>query len=176
MNLFRLDSTSVKKKSKFVAVWSEEEDSQLLNLVQKYGDSAWNRISKSLVGKSEIKCNMRWLELTNQSHFVSQGTWTENEDTILAEKVCIFGARNWTQIAKFLPGRIGKQCRERWHNHLSPNVNKTKWTKDEDNKILELHSRMGNRWCDIAKYLPGRTDNAIKNRFNSRLSRLIRCR
>jgi len=119
---------------------------------------------------------MRWLELTNQSHFVSQGTWTENEDTILAEKVCIFGARNWTQIAKFLPGRIGKQCRERWHNHLSPNVNKTKWTKEEDGKILELHSRMGNRWCDIAKYLPGRTDNAIKNRFNSRLSRLIRCR
>ena len=66
-----------KKKSKFKAIWTGEEDQILLELVQKYGDSSWNRISKYLGGKSEIKCNMRYLELTNQSHFVCQGTWTE---------------------------------------------------------------------------------------------------
>jgi hypothetical protein len=68
----------------------------LIDLVHKHGDTAWNRISKVLKGKSEIKCNMRWLELTNQSHYVSQGTWSEQEDRILAEKVAIFGPRNWT--------------------------------------------------------------------------------
>lgn len=83
------------------------------------------------------------------------------------------GAKNWGSVAEYLPGRIGKQCRERWHNHLDPTIKKEKWSQEEDRAILQLHSSVGNRWCEIAKQLPGRTDNAIKNRFNSKLKKHI---
>ena len=76
-------------------------------------------------------------------------------------------------MAKSLPGRIGKQCRERWHNHLDPKVSKRKWTVEEDSLIVKLHLVHGNRWCDIAKKVTGRTDNAIKNRFNSNLRKRL---
>ena len=76
-------------------------------------------------------------------------------------------------MSKSLPGRIGKQCRERWHNHLDPNISKKKWTLEEDMNIVRLHLVHGNRWCDIAKEVNGRTDNAIKNRFNSNLSKRL---
>jgi hypothetical protein len=68
-----------------------------------------------------------------------KGPWRLEEDHKLAENVHKYGAKNWSYIAQALPGRIGKQCRERWHNHLNPDIKKDKWTLEEDKAIIRLH-------------------------------------
>lgn len=123
--------------------------------------------------KTEVECMDRWLDLRNNTEdgTVKQikGNWTPEEDMILRKKVAEFGLKKWKEIANFLPGRIGKQCRERWYNNVDPNLNKEKWTIAEDLQLMELHKVYGNKWVQIQKQMPGRIDNDIKNRFNASL-------
>ena len=95
------------------------------------------------------------------------GHWTLEEDALLAKAVGTIGPRHWSQVAQLVPGRIGKQCRERWHNQLRPSIKKhTKWTRQEDLVLHQGISVLGHRWSEIAKSIPGRTDNQVKNRYN----------
>lgn len=103
----------------------------------------------------------------------SRGNWTKEEDQMLRDLVGQYGLKKWAVIATKLPsGRIGKQCRERWVNHLDVYVKKAPWTNEEDNVLIQGQKRLGNKWCAISKLLSGRPENAVKNRWNSIVNRL----
>lgn len=104
-----------------------------------------------------------------------RGPWTPREDTLLANYIQAHGEGHWRSLPKKAGLlRCGKSCRLRWMNYLRPNIKRGNITPDEDDLIIRLHSLLGNRWSLIAGRLPGRTDNEIKNYWNTHLSKRLR--
>lgn len=105
----------------------------------------------------------------------SRNSWTEQEDSLLAQIIQEKGAKKWSVLAKELnitlhndqPVRKGKHCRERWKNHLNPDLLKGLWTSEEDEFIQKKHQELGSKWSEISKLMIGRTENQVKNRWNS---------
>ncbi|KAM0919136.1 hypothetical protein ACQ4PT_008515 [Festuca glaucescens] len=106
---------------------------------------------------------------------LKKGPWTPEEDKRLRTYVEAHGEGNWNQVQRNAGlNRCGKSCRLRWANHLRPHLKKGPFSEEEEQLIIELHAKNGNKWAQMASKLPGRTDNEIKNFWNTRCKRLTK--
>lgn len=150
--------------------WTDEEDNSLRSALKEYGERKWKMISKKVVGRSPIQCLHRWTKILKPG--LIKGPWTAAEDEALIHWVEKQGPNKWAKCSKVISGRNGKQCRERWCNHLDPSIKKGGWSPEEDVIIFNVFQTIGPKWAFIAKYLQGRTENSIKNRFYSTIRKI----
>lgn len=150
--------------------WTHKEIESLKRLVLQHGED-WPAVAKTLPDKSEVQCMLKWRrEFAPNEAVKGIGTWTAEEDEWLKTLVGSIGPK-WADVAQQLPGRVAKQCRERYKNHLDPTLRKKEpWTEAEDATLLDLKDGpdgdFSTGWARICDHLPGRSYNDVKNRYN----------
>ena len=100
--------------------WSKDEDCNLTKAVAINNGKNWKKIAEVLPGRTDVQCLHRWQKVLNPE--LVKGPWSEEEDNLVIKLVEMYGPQKWTFIAEHLPGRIGKQCRERWQHQVNPNI------------------------------------------------------
>ena len=160
--------------------WTPAEDKRLREAVQTLGPTAsWKDIADAVGTREASQCAQRWRknvrpELSN----AKRGTWDYDENVKLRALVLQHGSTGpgvWQNISEKMNWtRTPKQCRERWNNFLDPRLKIGQWTEEEDRRLLFLHGQLGNKWAQIARQLPGRTSDRVKQRYKS-LRHQMRC-
>jgi hypothetical protein len=163
--------------------WEDDESNKLREAVQLLGDKHWTEVSKWLAGKNihrlPTQCRHRWHKTMMPN--LKKGHWDEHENELLRnavkqqQTVNMFentaGTTDWEGIARQVPGRTGKACRERWISRLDPRINKGAFTSEEEETLMKLHQQFNNKWASIAKQMPGRTADAVKSKYISVMRR-----
>lgn len=170
-------SGSSRSKAASGDIWRKKDDDALMQAVNAYdaahksgkAERNWSAIAQHVRNKTDQQCSQRWDKVVNPK--LVKGPWTAEEDETLRKLVKQYGPRQWTKIASLMRGRVGKQCNERWHNHLAPELRKGPFTPEEDQILIQKQAEFGNKWAIIATFLPGRAQNTIKNRWNATLKR-----
>jgi Myb-like DNA-binding domain len=152
--------------------WSKEEDSRLTEIMKKYKNPRdWEPIAKEHNrGRTAKECHERWIRYLKPG--VRKGQWTDHEDAVVMEAVTTSTEQpftRWSDLAQRLPGRVGKQIRDRWVNHLNPAINHLPFSREDDLNLWEGHSQLGKRWVEIStkNFNNTRSENHIKNRWYS---------
>ena len=157
--------------------WSKEEDKRLRDKLASNLEGGlfktsinidWEDVSKYVGGRrNATMCENRWCQMANQP---GKGlAFSDAEDLALKNMVTQEGLTKWSEIATRLgTGRVGKQCRERWYNHLDPTLKKsTPWSAEEEGLLFSQQEKIGNQWKEISHMIPGRSENDCKNKFNT---------
>lgn len=158
------------KKRRPMQFWTKEEDVQLWNAIKEFGTRKWMQIAKRVPGKDHKQCLQRWNKVLNPK--LKKGRWKEEEDKQLVSLVLEQTNKEanksikWNVISEAMGcSRSAKQCRERWVNHLNPEVKKVEWSEEEDRTLLALHEEFPNKWANISRCLPGRSESMVKSRL-----------
>mmetsp|Transcript_24177 Transcript_24177/g.27887 ORF Transcript_24177/g.27887 Transcript_24177/m.27887 type:complete len:132 (-) Transcript_24177:1058-1453(-) len=125
--------------------WNPEEDEMLRCAVEQHGAKQWRKIAEFVPGRTSIQCLHRWTKILKPG--LVKGSWTPEEDEKLKNWVLKKkGAMKWAEATNEIKGRSGKQIRERWFNILNPQINKAKWTDEEERLLFQLYQKFGPKW------------------------------
>ena len=155
-------------KIRKIKTWSRQEDELIKEMILNRKRKSWTSIIKLMNKKSSLDCIARF-----KSICFNRGKWTPEEDEVLLKYYSVLGG-NWAAISKLMKVRNWKQVRDRYTNHLDPQISQNSFSDDEDLRIYQLHQIYKNKWSSYIKHLPHRTADKIKNRFNSSIRRKIK--
>lgn len=165
-------NTNGVKRGTGVFSWTKDDDLRLAEVMKKYKNPRdWEPIAKEHnAGKTAKECHERWIRYLKPG--VRKGQWTDHEDAIVIEAVTTSSEQpftRWSDLAQRLPGRVGKQIRDRWVNHLNPNINHLPFSREDDLLLWDGHTKLGKRWVEIStkSFHSSRSENHIKNRWYS---------
>ncbi|KAJ2121513.1 hypothetical protein IW147_004188 [Coemansia sp. RSA 720] len=149
---------------KIRAAWMREEDRLLMVGVCKYGPNteSWPRIAMLVPGRTNKSCRKRWFHSLDPS--LHKGPWTAEEDEMLRQRVTQFPSQ-WSRVAEGIPGRTDDQCAKRWRESLDPDIDRSKWTPQEDRLLLKKYDELGTQWQKIASSFKGRPGLHCRNRW-----------
>jgi hypothetical protein len=156
------------KKQRTRKLFSFGEDQTLRTLVEKYGEN-WEKIAEHMPGKTPQQLYERWKTKYHspvpKTRPVERNFFSFKEDQTLRTLVEKYG-ENWDEIVQHMPGRTKRQLRERWGNYLSPNISNTgKFTREEDEMIIQKRQKIGSCWTKISRFFSGRSVASLKNRW-----------